>query len=125
MPLGHTNLSYYKAKNSTDRDGRSQEGTSRGRVSGAGGRRAGGGPALLGPVGLLGVYWARVSPVCPREVLLTNSFGSKGQVKFIKSTWAQRQARQADDHPVPLPDTSGQRRTVHSPPSGLPTLPAC
>lgn len=97
------------------------EAVSRGQV----GAEPEGGPALLGLVGLLGVYWARVSPVCPREVLLTNSFGSKGQVKFIKSTWAQRQARQADDHPVPLPDTSGQRRTVHSPPGGFPTLPAC
>lgn len=34
MPLGHTNLSYYKAKNSTYRDGSSQEGTSLGSVSG-------------------------------------------------------------------------------------------
>lgn len=116
MPLGHTNLSYYKAKNSTYRDGSSQEETSRGSVAGwevdAETER---GPALLGPVGLLGSTGLGFPECADGELLLTNSFGSKVQVKFLKSVWAQRHPKPTAIQFVPLSRTSGQRWTVHSP----------
>lgn len=50
------------------------------------------------------------------ELLLTNSSRSKVQAKFIKSTWAWRQAPRTGSHPVPSPHTGGQRRQkVRSP----------
>lgn len=115
MPLGHTNLSYYKAKNSTDRDGRSQEGTSRGRVSGAGGRRAGRRPCSAGAGGVAGGLLGSGFPSVP-----------KGGA-FDKFLWKQRPSEIHQEHVgseagtpsrrPPRPLTRHQRPEADSPQS--------
>ena len=81
------------------------------------------GPALLGPVGLLGSTGLGFPECADGELLLTNSFGSEVQVKFIKSVWAQRHPKPtAIPFPYPAPAARGGQSTA---PGDLPTLPIC
>ena len=71
------------------------------------------GLALLGPVGLLGSTGLGFPECADGELLLTNSFGSQVQVKFIKSMWAQRHPNPTTTpSPCPRPATRGGQSTA-------------
>lgn len=109
MPLGHTNLSYYKAKTAHTEMGNHRKAHPGQWLRVGGGHRDRMRPCSVGLCGVMGSPGSGFMSMQGGELLLTNSFVSKVQAKFIKSIGAQRQAPQTSNHPVPSSHASGQR----------------